>query len=144
MTLIVALKSAEGAVLASDSCNTIGSWSGTLAKKDNQLKIYKLNEFCAIAIHGDTEVAADYVSTLLDKESTADYVEEITERFMLFARQRYSYVSAFDKRPQLGFIFCGLDSHDNPRIYSLQSDNKFGNRPLFNSGTCLAGTIEYA
>lgn len=56
MTLIAALESQDGMVLASDSRGTIGDPRGLTAINDTHKKIFKLGEYCGLAVSGSAEL----------------------------------------------------------------------------------------
>lgn len=158
MTLCVALKGADGLVLAADSRGTFGDPRGVTAQNDAQKKAHILSRRSALLMAGAGELGA----TILAQPGISganDGVTAAMEGFRQAARASYGnwlphLPPAVPQgvpqlmRPSLEFIIAGYDDgpDDGPpvaRIYSLTSALDFP--PMLHEyGFALQGIPQYA
>lgn len=167
MTLIAALESQEGLVLAADSRGTIGDPRGLTAINDVQRKLFKLTASTGILISGASELAVRVLDKLkdhLDKQITANLVNpEHVDSVLDAAVQimKGEYTASFggprpwiapsqlvDQRPAIIFVLAGYKQPGGgnareSRIYLLNSAVDFAPQ-LCPTGFMLAGIPQYA
>ncbi|MBI4096570.1 MAG: hypothetical protein HY425_02525 [Candidatus Levybacteria bacterium] len=133
MTLIVALKSKHGVVLAGDKRNYLQN--ATLSYDDNAVKVVKLNEKTAIGGGGEGYDCKVVIDELVADSAIKNMdVEEVKE--LMFTKARVKQKEWVDKKensylipfgvvqaPQFCFILVGLTKNNEPRIYTLSNSN---------------------
>ncbi|HVB13770.1 MAG TPA: hypothetical protein VNH38_03310 [Candidatus Dormibacteraeota bacterium] len=158
MTLCVALKGAEGLVLAADSRGTFGDPRGVTAQNDSQKKAHILSPHVALLMSG----AAELGSNILLRRPQDDFPDGVTaamEKIREVARQSYGTwlphllpqvpqgIPALP-RPDLGFIIAGYDPAQGSepavaRLYTMVSGLDFA--PMLHEyGFALQGIAQYA
>lgn len=138
MTLAIGIIANDGIVLGSDSRATIGDPRGLTTVNDTVQKIFKITDFCGLAIAGDGGLAVSILDIFLwDLKQKPDYntfsIDEII--FLLRNTSISKYNEWFphlkpQERPFLAMIVCGYRKNlqgglDVPIIFSLLSVNHF-------------------
>lgn len=151
-TLIVALRSQDGMVLAGDSRGTVGDPRGLTAIRDTETKLFKLSDYAGMGIAGSSELAASVFDVLkphIERENLM-YIDEIMQKAREVVKQSYDdWFAKFtiDKRPGLLTILCGYKKVDDgklePKTYLLASNLDFAPQ-LFPDGNTLVGVVQYA
>ncbi len=149
MTLLVALKSSDGLVMAADSRGTIGDPRGLTAINDNQTKLFRLGK-CGLAIAGASEMGAALIDELRRQglaepgdvdTAIATLVPASANLFSLWFREIPAH-----QRAGVVLMIGGYRAVRNevtePLMYLLNSQTNFA--PQLFSDTCLAGVPQYA
>jgi 20S proteasome alpha/beta subunit len=152
MTLVVALKTPGGLVLAADSRGTIGDPRGTTAINDDQDKLMQLSPRCGAGIAGSSEIGRTLVASASQGLGTAgDNVSAIAQA--LHSSLRGSYEAWYGKRPWVAsaplvdmrpvtmWVLAGY-AGDAPHIYTINSQDDFV--PRAHDDSALAGVVQYA
>ncbi len=145
--------------MAADSRGTIGDPRGLTAINDVQQKLFRLGDYCGIAVSGSSELAARLIDQLGSKLQAVDPkdVDAILATTVSLIKQEYTswfgsrpWVTAqpmIDQRPAVMFILAGykIVNGQDPlsRIYLLNSQVDFAPQ-LCPTGFLLAGIPQYA
>lgn len=160
MTLLVALKGAEGLVLAADSRGTFGDPRGVTAQNDAQQKAHVLAPHVAVLTAGSGEVGAMVIDQVRREAAIRDLDGATNVLELLRQTSRSSYQDWFPSvpamqplplvqagqvasKPDLAFILGGYDSDGTPRMFSLISSFDF-NPMLHEYGFAVQGVAQYA
>jgi 20S proteasome alpha/beta subunit len=162
MTLLVALKGADGLVLAADSRGTFGDPRGVTAQNDAQQKAHIVSQHAAVLIAGVGEVGSLIIRETQGeiKSQGIDGVTGVMNLLRNKVRTRYQEwfpsVAAIvpvaqaqsgqvATRPELAFVMAGYDLESTapqPAIYQLASQFDF--MPMLNNyGFAVAGVASY-
>jgi 20S proteasome alpha/beta subunit len=161
MTLLVALRGADGVVVATDSRGTFGDPRGVTAQNDSQKKLYIASRYSAILTAGSGELGAFVMQDVLGAIQSSGAagctaVMDITRNlvrakygdwFARFAVQPMPNVPA-PVRPDLGLIIAGYDvdaagTPTEQRLFQLISQADFAPM-LHNYGFAVSGIAQYA
>ena len=160
MTLNAAIEAQDGIVLASDSRATIGDPRGLTAIDDVHTKIFKLSDYCGIAVSGASELANRFIDSLqkvLSEKKLVD-VDPIVNEILEWGKSEYvkwfgtrpwtsttQQGQITDQRPGMIFIVCGYNEQTDKRsrIYLLNSALDFAPQ-LCVARHMLAGVPQYA
>lgn len=151
MTLVVALRGADGMVLAADSRGTIGDPRGLTAINDDQNKLFRLSDHCGVGLSGASELGAKVFDELQANivNAGAQYADDILDASRNLLRKNYDdWFDKFDvdKRPSLMLALAGYEQNNGqliPRTYVLGSNFDFAPQ-LFPNGNALIGVPQYA
>lgn len=153
MTLIAALEGQDGLVLASDSRGTVGDPRGLTAIRDVERKIFKLSDFCGIAVSGSSELASNVIDNLTRSLGDVQYIDPLVEKVYTTLKSEFTkwfggrtWVSpqpVVDQRPVMIFLLAGFTEDRKPRIFLLNSGMDFAPQ-LCTAGHMLAGIPQYA
>jgi 20S proteasome alpha/beta subunit len=138
MTLAIGIIANDSLVLASDSRATIGDVRGLTTVNDTVQKIFKITDFCGLAIAGDGGLATSLFDAFLwelkkEKDFNNFSVDEIVNLLRTVWINKYDqwfpYLKPED-RPGLAILVCGYRKNiegklDTPLIYSLSSFTHF-------------------
>ena len=147
MTLVIACKSKDGIVVASDGygAETVPGQSATGETTGNAKKIYEFNRSCLLAF-GDG--AKDY--DLFLRDFMASYNEPITYQILHDDLKEYlskKYGSDIYFANPIGLLLAGLDQENKQRIGMFMSQSPYGVEFHFFTGTddyCCKGKPELA
>ncbi|HTR97398.1 MAG TPA: hypothetical protein VMH61_05805 [Candidatus Acidoferrales bacterium] len=159
MTLLVALRGADGLVVATDSRGTFGDPRGVTAQNDAQKKLYITSRYTAIMTAGAGELGATVMREILEKATGVEGTTPIMELAREVALARYrEWFPNFSiqpiqgllapQRPDLALMVAGYDVDGagaiaEPRMFQLLSQMDFAPM-LHNYGFALAGIAQYA
>jgi 20S proteasome alpha/beta subunit len=163
MTLLVALKGADGLVLAADSRGTFGDPRGVTAQNDSQQKAHILAPHVAALQAGAGEVGALIVQEAVQtvKQNGLDGVTSVMNVVRDNARANYNnwfptvppmqapalaMTGQVPTRPDLAFLIGGYEQTPDgwvPRIYQLASATDFSPM-LHDYGWAVSGVAQYA
>jgi len=161
MTLLVALRGADGIVVATDSRGTFGDPRGVTAQNDAQKKLYIASKYSAILTAGSGELGAFVMQEVLNniQATKAEGVTKIMDATRAVVRTKYSdWFAKFavqpiqglaaPVRPDLNLVIAGYDNDvsgqpTEQRIFQLISQADFAPM-LHNYGFALAGVAQYA
>jgi 20S proteasome alpha/beta subunit len=138
MTLTIALRGPDGIVLASDSRNTIGNVSN-----DTQVKLFQINDQCAVMFSGFTELAYFIIDSFLNGNKEK-YIDKVALTFANHARS--IYLSSYEKKPEspvLTFCLCGVEEsnpHKPPKI-KIYGTSTLDFPAVLYQDTCFQGSI---
>lgn len=145
MTLIVALKSEGGIVLAGDKRAHTGNAS--LSYNDNNTKVFKLNDRVAIAGAGDGFDARLVIDELLkhpmvqtlDLDEIADLAYKISyeKQAALYKENEVLFKVGLKAPMKFGFLLVGFDKAGKSKIYSIM-DSKLTPREI-TQNSCAIG-----
>ena len=134
MTLAIGIISNDGLALASDSRATIGDPRGLTTVNDTVQKIFKITDFCGLAIAGDGGLAVSILDNFLWKlKQEPDYnnfsIDQIVDSLRNTCITKYNDWFPHLKpaeRPVLAMVVCGYRKNmegklDAPLIFSLVS-----------------------
>lgn len=157
MTLIAALESGSGIVLAADSRGTIGDPSGLVAINDGIQKLFQLTNYAGILVSGMNELGAKLIDEIRGQLQPDHDADTVVEKVRQLSTQRLEewFPGYLKKSPQekvalqvnLIFIIAGYKRGEGlpftPRIFSLPSVFNF--MPfLHTTGYALSGVPQYA
>lgn len=157
MTLIAALESNSGIVLAADSRGTIGDPSGLVAVNDGIQKLFQLTNFAGVLISGMNELGAKLIDEIKGQLKPDQDADTVMEKIREVATQRLEewFPGFLKKSPQdkmvlqvnLNLIIAGYKRDGGlplaPRIFTLPSVLNF--MPfLHTTGYALSGVPQYA
>jgi 20S proteasome alpha/beta subunit len=138
MMLAIGIIAKDGVALASDSRATIGDPRGLTTVNDTVQKVFKITDFCGLAIAGEGGLAASIFDVFLRSlKEKPDYnnlsIDEIVDLLRNTSINRYNEWFPHLKpqeRPFLAMIVCGYRksaeaSLDTPLIFSLLSIRHF-------------------
>lgn len=134
MTLIVALKSKHGVVIAGDK--RASDVNPTLTYNDFAVKIYRLNKRVAIGGAGSNYDCTLIIDEMLKETKIKDMdVEEIKK--LLFDKARTKQAEWYQhpgnsyliklrvvEPPAFGFLLVGIDNDNKPKIYAFSHSDK--------------------
>jgi 20S proteasome alpha/beta subunit len=164
LTLLVAIKGADGLALAADSRGTFGDPRGVTAQNDSQQKAHILAPHAAVLAAGSGEVGSLLVQEAINERSSGiDGVTTVMNFLRDKTRTRYAewfpsvpaiqapqaaITGQAPTRPDLAFIVAGyeLDGEGRgvePKMYQLQAGTDFSPM-LHNYGFAVAGVAQYA
>lgn len=152
MTLIVALKSKKGIVLAGDKRNYD---SKTTSYDNNAIKVFKINDKVAIAGGGDGFDCREIINTMLANPNITKMKFNDVENLM-YNTARDKQAEWINKnpnnpllitvgmvaKPQFGFLLVGLTKENEPIISSL-TDSTLVPR-LIPDNHCQIGIVDVA
>ncbi len=106
---------------------TVGDPRGLTAINDSYTKIFKLSNYCGIAIAGASELAAKIVDELniIIEHKNLKFADEILDETRQLARMRYDDCFAkfsLHDRPSLAFTLVG---YQNRRTYPHCNDHSY-------------------
>ncbi len=152
MTLVVALKSKSGVVLAGDKRNYDPR---TTCHNDNAIKVFKLNDKAAIAGGGDGFDCKEIIDTMLaNPDITNMKFDDIKDLMYNTARNKQAewankntnnsvlIVLGMVAKPQFGFLLVGLSEKNEPMICSFADTNLVPRLILDNY--CQIGIVDVA
>ena len=160
MTLLVALKGADGLVLAADSRGTFGDPRGVTAQNDAQQKAHILARHVAVLAAGSGEVGSLVIELARHKtdERQLDGATPVLEVLRETARASYNewfpsvpaiqplaliQTGQIAVRPDLTFLVGGYEMDGTPRLFSLGSLFDFS--PMLHEyGFAVQGVAQYA
>ena len=138
MTLAIGIIANDGIALASDSRATIGDPRGLTTVNDTVQKVFKITDFCGLAIAGDGGLAVSILDIFSwDLKQKPNYnnfsIDEIVALLRQTAINKYNEWFPHLKpqeRPFLAMVICGyrrgIDGKlDSPLIFSLLSITHF-------------------
>ena len=161
MTLLVALRGADGIVVASDSRGTFGDPRGVTAQNDAQKKLYRVSKHAAILAAGSGELGATVMAEALTLIHETDGISIVLEKTRKLVRERYDeWFPKFSVqlnplnpagnpvRPDLALLLAGYDVGE-PQAPSVQKIFQLGSTfdfapMLHNYGFALVGIAQYA
>lgn len=152
MTLVVALKSKQGLVMATDSRVTIGDPRGVTAMNDTANKLVQLNDYCALGISGSAELANTLIDQWLSEKphvKKLDIDKVVVDACKNFRNKYDEWFRGLEleKRPPVHMIMVGLKDQGNdnwlPRTYLMASQMNFAVQ-LATDGCMLVGVVQYA
>lgn len=157
MTLLVALKGADGLVVAADSRGTFGDPRGVTAQNDSQKKLYVISKYAAILTSGSGELGATIMQEVAAALKNVTGVTPVMDTLRAHVRGRYGdWFARFaiqpglpmPVRPDVAFIIAGYDvdaasSPTEQKIFQLISQTDFAPM-LHNYGFALSGVAQYA
>jgi 20S proteasome alpha/beta subunit len=150
MTLIVAMKTEEAIILASDSRGMMGDPRGLSAINDNQTKLYSLGH-CGFGLAGASELGAslldEYRKKGFDKPTPVDEVmEKISQESAKLYNKWFGDIMR-EKRPLVVITLAGYRNLGTPKpepmIYVLESGQNFAPM-LMGKYPTLTGIPQYA
>lgn len=130
MTLIVALKSDFGIVLAADKRTTNGGQSQGF--NDTAIKAYQVNAQVAIAGAGSGGVSQEIITEIsnsnhIDVKDVVEIKQILQEKIDTRRSAWYTNTNIAARNiglynfPDFGFLLAGYDSHHNTKIYQFTS-----------------------
>ncbi len=138
MTLAIGIIANNGLALASDSRATIGDPRGLTTANDTVQKIFKITDYCGLAIAGDGGLAVSLLDIFLwELKQKPDYnnfsIDEITTLLRSICVNKYNEWFPYLKpqeRPFLAIVACGYRKNregrlDTPLIIYLISSSHF-------------------
>lgn len=138
MTLAIGIIANDGLTLASDSRATIGDPRGLTTANDTVKKIFKITDFCGLAVAGDGGLAVSLLDIFLwELKQKPNYnnfsVDEIVNSLRIVCITKYNEWFPYLKpqeRPFLAIVACGYRKNtegklDLPIIFSLLSITHF-------------------
>jgi len=134
MTLAIGIIANDGIALGSDSRATIGDPRGLTTVNDTVQKIFKITDFCGVAIAGDGGLAVSILDSFLwNFKQRPDYntlsIDEIVSLLRIAAINKYNdwfpHLNP-EQRPFLAMVICGYRKNmqgklETPLIFSLLS-----------------------
>lgn len=152
MTLVLAMHTADGIVLAADSRGTIGDPRGLTAMNDAQQKLSRLTDRVAVCNAGSAEVANSLLDGLDGPLAGTDgYVDEVLAAVIQKCKAEHATwfggLPATD-RPQVSLVIAGYrkvsDAGLVPMIYMLNSQQDFAPLLFGDAAPAMVGVPQYA
>jgi 20S proteasome alpha/beta subunit len=149
MTLCVAIESANGIVLASDSRATFGDLRGLTTVNDTAVKIFKPNARTAVALSGQGETGnslIQHISSHLAAKPT-DSVDGVADAMRVVGNQMFTQWYGAPvwlvgpngpmatPRPDVWYLLAGYTEKQEARIMSIASALPFNFAP----NVCMTG-----
>lgn len=151
MTLVIALESKNGIILAGDTRGTIGDPRGLTAISDVHKKLFQLTKYCGIGVSGSSELGTALLDGLQKKlaDKNCEFIDKAMVETRSHVRTLYNeWFSQFpmDKRPAVLLTIAGyveVESRRLPKIYLLNSQLDYAPM-LFDKGVSMIGIPQYA
>lgn len=149
MTLVVAMKSIGGIVLAADSRGTIGDPRGLTAINDNQMKLYQAGK-CGVGLTGSSEMGASLLDEL--RKNGLDQLTNIDDAVTLLSSRPAALFNQWfhgiqpEQRPLTLLTVAGYrieNGTPRPMIFMMNSALNFAPQ-LFDNTPCMSGVPQYA
>ncbi len=137
MTLIIALKSKDGVVVASDS-----KASAEITSNDTVKKVFSLDDHNAVGIAGDGGLATFFLDQIKEKLDYRTGVSDLADQIRIKGKEKFNDFFEHltpDKRPSLALILVGYtkDPEPKPEIYKLDSTDNFVPRKAVTGFECI-------
>ena len=152
MSLVIALRAADGIITAGDRRGTIGDPRGLTAISDVHKKIHRLSSHCGIGVVGTSELGASLIDRIESQifDANLSQIDEVLHFLRNRIREQFNdWLNRIPikERPQVVFLVCGYrfegEAQPQPMIYMLQSSQDFA--PLLMSqGMAMIGVPQYA
>ena len=146
MTLAVAIKAADGIIVAADSRGTIGDPRGLTAVNDTQQKVFQFGT-CALAISGAGEMSLALLDALNKQGlSNPNGIDDALASFSAAANIYEGWLQAVreDHRPFMALLLAGYRAGSpNPMVYLLTSNTRFAPQ-LSGPYPLMVGVPQYA
>lgn len=152
MTLVVALKSKNGVVLAGDRRRYDPQ---NTSYNDDAVKVFRLNDKVAIGGGGDGFDCKEVINTMLaNPDITKMKLDDIKDLMYHMARNKQAewynkntnnpLLIAFGAvaKPQFGFLLAGFSENNQPMIYSFTNTNLIPR--LIPDNYCQIGIVDVA
>ncbi len=150
MTLIVALKSKHGAVLAGDKRNLNPQ---TLSKDDTATKVFRLNDKAAIGGSGNRFDCKEIIDAMLAEPGIKNLnLEQVKDLLLKKTREKQTewldaspmnaamVQAGVTPPPQFGFILIGLSDSNISKMYELSSNDI--NPKIIDDNHCQLGWVD--
>ena len=124
MSLVLALKGADGIVMASDSRATIGDPRGLVTANDTVQKIFKVNDRVIMGVAGEANIGVSIVQEILNDsaitseqglKATVTKIREKSLRLLnqwLGQREVIAPQAIINRWPTILFLVAGYDAAD--------------------------------
>ncbi|MEK7498143.1 MAG: hypothetical protein AAB656_04470 [Patescibacteria group bacterium] len=137
MTLIIALKSKDGVVVASDS-----KASAEITSNDTVQKVFKLNEHNAVGIAGDGGLAMYFLDQIKEDLNYNTGISNLAEQIRIKGKEKFNDFFEHlipEKRPLLSLLLAGYtrEHAPQPEIYKLNSKDNFVPRKAVTGFECI-------
>jgi len=135
MTLVLALKSKDGIVIASDS-----KASSEITSNDTVQKVFQLSNNSAVGIAGDGGLAAYFLDQIKGGLDHSMGVSHLAEQIRVKGKDRFNdffeHLSP-EKRPGLSLLLSGYTIKGEAEIYTLNSKDNFVPRKAVTGFECI-------
>lgn len=135
MTLVIALKSKDGLLMASDS-----KASSEITSNDTVQKVFKLNNHTAVGIAGDGGLAVYFLDQIKGGLDYTKGISDLAEQLRIKGKQKFNDFFEHlkpNERPGLSLLLAGYTTDSKSEIYKLNSKDNFVPRKAVTGFECI-------
>lgn len=135
MTLVIALKSKDGLLMASDSKASL-----EITSNDTVQKVFKLSDHTAVGIAGDGGLAVYFLDQIKGGLDYTKGILDLAEQIRIKGKEKFNDFFEHlrpNERPGLSLLLAGYTTDNKPEIYKLNSKDNFVPRKAVTGFECI-------